>query len=61
VGVNIAARVSEAAGDDEVLVSVRVRGLSTGSDLRFGDRGARKLKGLEGDRKTYPEANPYTG
>jgi pimeloyl-ACP methyl ester carboxylesterase len=34
---------------DEILLSRKVRDLVVGSDLSFDDRGARQLKGIEGD------------
>jgi class 3 adenylate cyclase len=44
----IAARVMDAAGPGEVLVSRTVRDLVTGSDTALEDRGAHHLKGVEG-------------
>jgi pimeloyl-ACP methyl ester carboxylesterase/class 3 adenylate cyclase len=46
VAVNIAARISAAAGADEVLVSRTVTDLVYGSGIPFEDRGLAKLKGL---------------
>ena len=57
IAVHIASRVSEKAGDSEVLVSGTVRDLSVGSDIRFQDRGVQPLKGLEGDWRMYAVAN----
>jgi len=51
-----ASRVSERTGDSEVLVSGRVRDLSIGSEIRFADRGAQPLKGLEGEWQMYAVA-----
>lgn len=48
IAVHIAARVQALAGDGEVLVTSTVRDLVTGSGLRFVDRGAHQLKGIEG-------------
>jgi class 3 adenylate cyclase/pimeloyl-ACP methyl ester carboxylesterase len=49
VAVHIAARVMAAAEPGQILVSSTVRDLVVGSDLRFSDRGARVLKGLQGE------------
>lgn len=57
IAVHIASRVTEKAGDSEVLVSSTVRDLSIGSDIRFTDRGAQPLKGLEGDWRMYSVAS----
>lgn len=56
IAVHIASRVSERAGDSEVLVSGTVRDLSIGSEIRFADRGAQPLKGLEGEWRMYAVA-----
>jgi class 3 adenylate cyclase len=53
IAVHIASRVSEHAGDGEVLVSSTVRDLSIGSQIRFADRGAHALKGLDGEWRMY--------
>ncbi len=53
IAVHIASRVSEQAGPGEVLVSGTVRDLSVGSDLRFQDRGAHVLRGVDGEWRTY--------
>jgi class 3 adenylate cyclase/pimeloyl-ACP methyl ester carboxylesterase len=53
IAVHIASRVSERAGDSEVLVSGTVRDLSIGSDIRFEDRGSQPLKGLDGEWRMY--------
>ncbi|HLM90574.1 MAG TPA: adenylate/guanylate cyclase domain-containing protein [Thermoplasmata archaeon] len=57
IAVHIASRVSERAGDSEVLVSGTVRDLSIGSDIRFADRGSHSLKGLEGEWRMYSVAS----
>ena len=49
VAVHVAARVMAAAEPGQILVSSTVRDLVVGSDLRFLDRGARVLKGLQGE------------
>jgi class 3 adenylate cyclase len=48
IGVHIAARVLEAAGAGELLVSAAVPMLVAGSGLEFEDRGERELKGVPG-------------
>ncbi|MFZ0829831.1 MAG: adenylate/guanylate cyclase domain-containing protein [Thermoplasmata archaeon] len=57
IAVHIASRVSERAGDSEVMVSSTVRDLSIGSDIHFDDRGPQALKGLEGDWRMYTVAS----
>ncbi|HEX9284338.1 MAG TPA: adenylate/guanylate cyclase domain-containing protein [Nitrospirales bacterium] len=47
IAVHIAARVAALAGAGQVLVSNTVRDLVAGSNLRFEDRGAHSLKGIE--------------
>jgi class 3 adenylate cyclase len=47
IAVHIAARVGATAEAGQVLVSGTVRDLVAGSNLRFGDRGSRELKGIE--------------
>ena len=46
MGVNIAARVLDAAGPGEVVVSSTVKDLVAGSGLRFEDRGTHALRGV---------------
>jgi class 3 adenylate cyclase len=46
IGVHIAARVLEAAGTGELLVSAAVPMLVTGSGIKFEDRGEHQLKGV---------------
>jgi class 3 adenylate cyclase len=46
IAVNVAARIAELAGSQEVLVSSTVRDLVAGSSLRFHDRGSHTLRGL---------------
>jgi class 3 adenylate cyclase len=53
VGVHIAARVMAEAAPTEVLVSRTVRDLVVGSEFRFEDRGARQLKGVEGEWQLF--------
>jgi class 3 adenylate cyclase len=45
LAVNIGARVTDAAGAGEVLVSRTVRDLVAGSGIAFADQGERELKG----------------
>ena len=51
--VNLAARVEEAAGDGEVIVSSTVRDMLLGGDARFDDRGEHALKGFDGSWRLY--------
>lgn len=53
IAVNIAARVMEQAGADEILVSSSVPPLVAGSGIEFEDRGARDLKGVPGEWKLF--------
>jgi class 3 adenylate cyclase len=48
IAVNIAARISSAAGATEVLTSSTVKDLVVGSGLSFLERGSRVLKGVAG-------------
>jgi uncharacterized protein (TIGR00369 family) len=49
VAVNVASRIESVAEPGEILVSATVRDLVAGSGLTLIDRGAKELKGLEGD------------
>lgn len=49
IAVHEAARVMSAAGPGEILVSDLTRALASAAGLRFEDRGAHALKGLEGE------------
>lgn len=53
LGVNIAARVEQAAGDGELLVSSTVRDLLLGSDMATTERGVHTLKGIDGEWRLY--------
>ena len=53
IAVHIAARVASAAAAGEILVSGVVPDLVAGSSIRFEDRGAFSLKGLDGDRRLF--------
>ncbi|OGO50991.1 MAG: hydrolase [Chloroflexi bacterium RBG_16_68_14] len=53
IAVHIAARVAAIAGPDEVLVSSTVKDLVAGSQLRFADRGAHRLKGVPDEWRLY--------
>jgi class 3 adenylate cyclase len=49
IAVHLAARVMARAEAGQVLVSSTVRDLVVGSGIRFGDRGAHRLKGVPGE------------
>jgi class 3 adenylate cyclase len=49
IAVHVAARVLQAAGRGEVLVSGTIRDVLLGSDFKFEDRGRHQLKGLDGE------------
>jgi class 3 adenylate cyclase len=53
IGVNIAARVMDAAGPGEVVVSSTVKDLVAGSGLRFADRGTHDLRGVPGEWRLF--------
>jgi class 3 adenylate cyclase len=53
IAVHVAARVSDAAGPGEVLVSDTVRDLVAGSRIEFEDRGVRQLKGIAEERRLF--------
>jgi len=53
LGVNIDARVMDAAGPGEVIVSSTVKDLVTGSGLRFADRGIHDLRGVPGEWRLF--------
>jgi DNA-binding SARP family transcriptional activator/class 3 adenylate cyclase/alpha-beta hydrolase superfamily lysophospholipase len=53
IAVHVAARVADAAGPRDVLVSATTRDLVAGSELAFDDRGEHSLKGLDGSRRLY--------
>jgi class 3 adenylate cyclase len=53
IGVNIAARVMDAAGPGEVVVSSTVKDLVAGSGLRFSDRGDHDLRGVPGEWRLF--------
>ena len=53
IAVHIASRIADIAEPGEVLVSSTVRELSVGSEVTFEARGARTLKGVEGEWKLY--------
>jgi class 3 adenylate cyclase len=53
IAVHIAARVLDAAGADEVLVSAAVPMLVAGSGVAFVDRGEHELKGIPGPSHLY--------
>ena len=53
IGVNLAARVEQAAGDGEIYVSSTVRDILLGGDERFEDAGEHELKGIDGQWRLY--------
>jgi class 3 adenylate cyclase len=53
IAVHIGARIAALAGPGEVLVSSTVKDLVAGSALRFRERGAERLKGVEGEWLLY--------
>jgi pimeloyl-ACP methyl ester carboxylesterase len=53
IAVHIGARVAEAAGANEVLVSGTVKDLVAGSGVEFEDRGSATLKGVPGEWRLY--------
>jgi class 3 adenylate cyclase len=53
IAVHIASRVMRAAGPGEVLASSTVKELVVGSGLRFEDRGAHALRGVDGEWRLY--------
>jgi len=57
-GVHIAARVSAAAGPNEVIVSNTVRNLVAGSGLNFVDRGRQTLKGIPDQWRLFVAEEP---
>jgi class 3 adenylate cyclase/alpha-beta hydrolase superfamily lysophospholipase len=57
IAVHIAARVMAEAGPGEVLASSTVRDLVIGSGLRFNDRGAHTLRGIDDPWRLYAVQN----
>jgi class 3 adenylate cyclase len=57
LAVHLAARIMDAAGAGEVMVSSTTHDLAIGSGVEFVDRGTRVLKGISGARQLY-EARP---
>ena len=53
IAVHIASRVVGAAAPGEVLVSRTVKDLVAGSGIDFEDRGARPLRGVEGEGRLF--------
>jgi len=53
MGVNITARVMDAASPGEVVVSSTVKDLVAGSGLRFSDRGTHDLRGVPGEWRLF--------
>jgi class 3 adenylate cyclase len=57
IAVHIAARVMGEAGPGEVLTSSTVKDLVVGSGLRFADRGAHSLRGVEDEWRLFAVQN----
>ena len=55
---HIAARVMDAARPGEILTSRTVRDLVVGSDIVLEDRGAQRLRGVDGRWQLYAVASP---
>jgi pimeloyl-ACP methyl ester carboxylesterase len=53
IAVHVGARVAAAAEPGEIFVSSTVRELVDGSGVRFDDRGAFSLKGVDGERRLF--------
>jgi len=53
MGVNIAARVMDAAAPGEVIVSSTVKDLVAGAGLRFAERGSHELRGVPGEWRLF--------
>ena len=53
IAVHVAARVMSEARGGEILVSETVRDVVAGANLSFTDRGARELKGIDGQRRLF--------
>jgi class 3 adenylate cyclase len=60
VSVHIAARITNLAEADEILVSATTHDLLGGTELSFADRGSHELKGVTGPRQVFrlEEADP---
>ena len=58
IAVHLAARIMAEAEPGEILVSRTVRDLVIGSAIVFSDRGAHRLKGIEGDWQLYSVIRP---
>jgi class 3 adenylate cyclase len=56
IAVHIAARVGSLAAPGEVLASSTVKDLVAGSGIRFGDRGANRLKGIPDEWRLFAAA-----
>jgi class 3 adenylate cyclase len=53
ITVHIGARVADAAGPRQVMVSGAVRDMLAGSSFHFHDQGVHQLKGVEGEWRLY--------
>jgi class 3 adenylate cyclase len=56
IALHVGARVAAAARPGEVLVSAIVPQLTPGSGIEYVDRGAHRLKGIEGEQRLYAVA-----
>ena len=53
IGVHIASRVMGAAKPGEILTSMTIRDLASGSQISLEDRGPHEAKGIGGDWELY--------
>ena len=53
LAVHLAARIMDAAAPGTTLVSATTRELTTGAGIEFVDRGARRFKGISGERSIF--------
>lgn len=58
MAVHLGARIMEAAGPGEILVSRTVKDLVIGSPIAFEDRGMHAFKGIDGEWQLYSVATP---
>ena len=57
IAVHIAARISDLAEADEILVSSTIKDLVSGSGIAFSDRGTRRLRGIPDEWRVYSAAS----
>ena len=53
IAVHVAARIQAASGPGEIYVSSVVPDIVAGAAIRFEDRGAYTLKGIDGERRLF--------